>query len=185
MPRLRTRALTAKLNQFKNAVLSLLSDFRPVWKEQTPIIQDEMAKTLLRGNYEPITKATRQWRIRRGYSPSNPPLEASRSLLRSLQGGNGAIVKEQRKTLEVGTSLPQAAPNQFGAEIRVRKKSDKQKASGKGRPQKEILYRFRIPPRPFVPDPEAESFVTRISRQMESFMARYLVQKLNSDKPKE
>lgn len=186
MARVRFRALTSKLQATRRALGALLNDFRPVWLEQTPIIQDAAARKLVTSSYPPITQATRQWRRRRGYSPAEPPLRASGRLLRSLQGGEGSIVKPNRKTLEVGTSLPEAAPNQFGATVRVRRKSEKQRASGKGRKSKQILYSFQIPARPFMPSTEEETFLGRISRQMESFLNRYIIKSLaESGKPAE
>jgi len=185
MARIRTRALTGKLNQLRLSLIALLNDFRPVWQEQTPIIQQTMADKIRGGISPPIKQATRKWRQRHGYSPSEPPLIASRKLIQSLQGGAGSIVRPNRKTLEVGTNLPEAAPNQFGATINVRRKSEKQRRSGKGRKSKVILYTFQIPARPFTPDVESESFLIKLSRQMENFLTRYVLRQQLDQRPKE
>lgn len=180
MPRIRMRALTGKLQQLRRALVSLYNDFRPVWLEQTPIIQATAAEKLRAGSgYAPITAATRQWRRRRGYSPANPPLQASGKLVNSLLGGEGSIVVSDRKTLEVGTRLPEAAPNQFGAQIIRRYKSEKQQESGKGRKSKRVLYSFFIPARPFMPSTQDETFLGKLSRQLESFLNRYVLSKIN------
>jgi len=185
--RFRIRVLTAKLQQFKRAIVSLMQDFRPVWAEQSPIVRAEMIQQYKTQNYSTwrqITKATKKWRRRRGYDPNSPPLIASGSMLKAIQGGPGAIELQQQKALVMGVNLNQAAPNQFGANVKVRRKSDKQKQSGRGRRSKKVLYSFTIPPRPFIPDGSNEAFASKLSRQMESFMDRYLVKKL-ADKPKE
>ena len=188
----RVRVLTAKLLQFKRAVVALLNDFRPVWKEQAPIVRQEMIdqfKSQNFGTWPPITKATRRWRRRRGYDPGAPPLQASRKLMRSIEGGDGSIDLQQQKSMTLGTRLPQAAPNQVGANVKVRRKSDKQKKSGRGRKSKTILRRVSVPARPFIPDGNSikEPFAVKLSNQMQLFMNRYLVQKLSESptKPKE
>lgn len=174
------RALTGKLQQLRRALIALYNDFRPAWLEQIPIIQTAASDRLKSANaYAPIVQATRQWRRRKGYSPANPPLQAGGRLLRSLSGGDGSIVISNRRTLEVGTSLPEAAPNHFGAQIIVRYKSDKQRESGKGRKSRRVLYSFFIPSRPFMPNTQDESFIGKISRQMEGFLNRYVLSKIN------
>lgn len=179
MARIRIRALTSKIQQFRRAIGALIKDFRPVWSEQVPIVRAEFERKLTTSSYPGITLATRNWRRRHGYPVANPPLRASGRLLRSLQGGAGEITIANRTTLEVGTNLPEAAPNHFGAEVTVRKKSEKQRESGRGRKSKTILYRFYIPSRPFVPNPQDETFAGKISRQLESFLNRYVLQKVS------
>lgn len=180
----RVRVLTAKLQQLKRAIIALINDFRPVWKEQAPIVRQEILdqfKSQAGGSWLPIKKSTMRWRKRRGYPVSNPPLQASGKLLRSLESASapGAIELQQVKSMSIGSSLNQAAPNQFGANIKIRRKSEKQKKSGRGRKSKTILYRVTIPPRPFIPDGTKESFALKLSKQMESFMNRYIIRKLS------
>lgn len=186
MSRFRVRLLTSKLFQLRVALRQLLADFRPVWVEQAPIVREEMVNQFLSSVHKPISKATRLWRRRRGYSETSPPLQASGGLLASLRGGKGAVELQQQRQLVMGTKLPQAAPNQFGADVKVRHKSDRQKSSGKGRKSTEILYRVTIPARPFIPDGTSETFVSKLSRQMESFLFRLISKRMSSaPKPSE
>lgn len=178
---MRIQVLTAKLQQFKRSMIALIKDFRPVWREQTPIVRQEMIrqfKTQNFGSWPPISKATKRWRIRHGYDPGAPPLQASGRLMRSIEGGPGGIELQQVKALTIGTNLNQAAPNQFGATVNVRRKSEKQKKSGRGRKSKKILYTTKIPARPFMPDGTREPFAQALSDQMKKFMDRYIVQEM-------
>lgn len=185
--RFRTRILTAKLRQLHTAIKTILKDFRPIWTEQIPIVKQEISDAFSRANHLPISAATKRWRRRHGYQVGAAPLRASRRLEKAAQGGPGSFDKNQKDSLVVGILLPEAAPNQFGASVTIRHKSDAQKKSGRGRPSKKILGKIRIPARPFIPDGSNENFQTKLSTQLTNFLTRLFIQRLSEApiKPKD
>ena len=180
--RFRFRALTSKIWEYQRAVRSFVVDAREFWTEFASIVEDELSSNFrsrgtLRsrgGVWAPISRATRLWRKRRGYSQSDPPLTASGELAKSLRSGSLHIKQIERKSLTVGTRHPFAAPHQFGATIDVRAKSEKQKKSGRGRKQKKIKHTIYIPARPFVPESSNSSLAAKLSRSAEMFLVRLL-----------
>lgn len=178
--RVRTRILTSNLAKLYRSIRSLSFDWRPAWVDQIPIVEKAFEEIISAGNFKPISKATRAWRKRRGFSTSAPPLNAGGRLLKSTQKGPDNIEEPTRKYLVKGTKVPYAAPNHFGATVTLRYKSPAQKLSGKGRKSKTILGRIIIPARPFTPENEP-GFITKTANAMRDFLLRF-IQK-NMEKP--